>query len=87
MTDPTGATIISTVRTTSDVHTHHARYEGKHTYCFGNEFSTVSDKKLSFNVHENFQKVHDNAKGIDYLGEGGVYVKRTKGLYRNDGSS
>ncbi|KAI7877296.1 emp24/gp25L/p24 family/GOLD-domain-containing protein [Mucor mucedo] len=62
LTDPTGATVISTVRTTSDVHTYNARFEGKHTYCFSNEFSNVSDKKLSFNVHENFQKVHDSVK-------------------------
>jgi hypothetical protein len=64
MSDPTGAKVITTTRTTSDTHTYHARYEGKHTYCFGNEFSTVSDKKVGFNVHENFQKVHDSVKGI-----------------------
>lgn len=28
-----------------------ADHNGRYTYCFSNEFSTVSDKTLSFNVH------------------------------------
>lgn len=28
-----------------------ATHSGRYTYCFSNEFSTVSDKTLSFNVH------------------------------------
>ncbi|KAI9259202.1 COPII-coated vesicle protein [Helicostylum pulchrum] len=62
LSDPNGATELSTVRTTADTHTYFARHEGRHIYCFSNEFSTVSDKRIAFNVHENFQKVHDSVK-------------------------
>lgn len=63
MSDPNAAIVISTVRTTSDTHTYHARVEGRHIYCFSNEFSALSEKRIAFNVHENFQKVHDSVKG------------------------
>lgn len=64
MSDPNGATVLSTVRITADTHTYFARNEGRHIYCFSNEFSTVSDKRVIFNVHENFQKVYESVKGI-----------------------
>lgn len=55
--------MISTVRGHANTHSLQANIEGKYTYCFGNEFSTVSDKRVGFNVHENFQKIHESIKG------------------------
>ncbi|CAO3625020.1 unnamed protein product [Mucor hiemalis] len=62
ISDPSGAIVTSIVRSTSDTRSLTANVEGKYTYCFGNEFSTVSEKKVAFNVHENFQKIHDSIK-------------------------
>lgn len=63
MQDPTDAIVISTTRSSSDTHTLQANVEGKYTYCFSNEFSTVSEKKIGFNIHENIQKIHESIKG------------------------
>ncbi|CAO3614930.1 unnamed protein product [Mucor fragilis] len=64
--DPTDAIIISTTRTSSNSHTLQANIEGKYTYCFSNEFSTVSEKKVGFNIHENIQKIHESIKEHTY---------------------
>lgn len=62
ISDPSGSIVTSVSRTTSDTRSLTANVEGKYTYCFGNEFSTGSSKKVAFNVHENFQKIHDSIK-------------------------
>jgi hypothetical protein len=61
--DPNGNMIISKTKQTSDAHTITANVGGKYTFCFGNEFSTSSSKKVGFNVHENIQKIHESVKG------------------------
>lgn len=61
--DPNGDMIISKTKQTSDAHTITANVGGKYTFCFGNEFSTSSSKKVGFNVHENIQKIHESVKG------------------------
>ncbi|KAG1318929.1 hypothetical protein G6F62_012096 [Rhizopus arrhizus] len=60
--DPNGNMIISKTKQTSDAHTITANVGGKYTFCFGNEFSTSSSKKVGFNVHENIQKIHESVK-------------------------
>ncbi|ORE05657.1 supernatant protein factor C-terminal domain-containing protein [Rhizopus microsporus var. microsporus] len=60
--DPQDTFIISKVKQTSDAHSLTANIAGKYTFCFSNEFSTVSDKKIGFNVHENIQKIHESVK-------------------------
>ncbi|KAI9486788.1 MAG: COPII-coated vesicle protein [Benjaminiella poitrasii] len=62
MQDPSNSIVISTTRTTSNSHSLQANSEGKHTYCFSNEFSTMSSKKVGFNIHESLQKIHDSVK-------------------------
>ncbi|KAG2203744.1 hypothetical protein INT46_010678 [Mucor plumbeus] len=64
--DPTDSIIISTTRTSSNSHSLQANIDGKYTYCFSNEFSTVSEKKVGFNIHENIQKIHDSIKEHTY---------------------
>ncbi|CEP10956.1 hypothetical protein [Parasitella parasitica] len=64
--DPTDATIISTTKISSNSHSLQANIEGRYTYCFSNEFSTVSEKKVGFNIHENIQKIHDSIKEHTY---------------------
>ncbi|KAI8638279.1 emp24/gp25L/p24 family/GOLD-domain-containing protein [Parasitella parasitica] len=64
--DPTDAIVISTTKISSNSHSLQANIEGRYTYCFSNEFSTVSEKKVGFNVHENIQKIHDSIKEHTY---------------------
>ncbi|KAI8092416.1 emp24/gp25L/p24 family/GOLD-domain-containing protein, partial [Gilbertella persicaria] len=60
--DPADSVIISTTRTSTNEHTFLANIEGQYTYCFSNEFSSVTEKRVGFNVHENIQKIHDSVK-------------------------
>ncbi|KAI8877659.1 hypothetical protein K501DRAFT_229863, partial [Backusella circina FSU 941] len=59
LTDPSGDTIKSTVKVPTDMHAVTANIEGRYTFCFSNEFSTSHSQLVTFNVHENFQKIHD----------------------------
>ncbi|KAF9902110.1 p24 complex component [Linnemannia zychae] len=49
-TDPSGVLLQDARRSASDTFNHVAITKGKYEYCFGNAFSTVTDKTLSFNV-------------------------------------
>ncbi|KAI7902325.1 emp24/gp25L/p24 family/GOLD-domain-containing protein [Cokeromyces recurvatus] len=61
--DPTNSIVISTTRTTSNIHSLQANIKGRYTYCFSNEFSTMSSKRVGFNIHNNIiQNFHDSIK-------------------------
>ncbi|WFD30222.1 p24 complex component [Malassezia sp. CBS 17886] len=51
VSDPTGRLLFQQIRKDTGTYDFVAESDGRYTYCFSNEFSTVSDKILSFNVH------------------------------------
>ncbi|CAN8099435.1 unnamed protein product [Discula destructiva] len=59
ITNPTGAYDFYNRSVSNGDHSFNARYDGKYTYCFGNEHWGASSKEVSFNVH-----------GIVYVVEG-----------------
>lgn len=55
----------SASRESSGVHVIEASIAGKHTYCFGNQMSSVTAKSVSFNVHD-MQKIKSTATGENH---------------------
>ncbi|RHZ62361.1 hypothetical protein Glove_340g9 [Diversispora epigaea] len=51
MYDPSDRLMESSERQTTGTFSINAESEGRYTYCFSNEMSTVSEKLVSFNVH------------------------------------
>ncbi|CAG8536579.1 5806_t:CDS:2, partial [Dentiscutata erythropus] len=51
MYDPSDRLMESSVRQTTGTFSINAEFEGRYTYCFSNEMSTVTEKEVSFNVH------------------------------------
>lgn len=49
--DPNNARLFEQRHKDTGTYSFTATHSGRYTYCFSNEFSTVSDKTLSFNVH------------------------------------
>ncbi|PWN42707.1 supernatant protein factor, C-terminal domain-containing protein [Ceraceosorus guamensis] len=49
--DPAGNKLFALDRKDTGTYSFTAQNSGKYTYCFSNDFSTVSDKTVSFNVH------------------------------------
>ncbi|CAO1618281.1 unnamed protein product [Jaminaea pallidilutea] len=49
--DPNGTRLFEQRRHDTGSYSLVASHQGRYSYCFSNEFSTVSDKTLSFNVH------------------------------------
>ncbi|KAH8085267.1 supernatant protein factor, C-terminal domain-containing protein [Filobasidium floriforme] len=49
--DPTSATLSSIYRKSTGTYALTAAKDGRYTYCFSNEMSSVSPKVVSFNVH------------------------------------
>ena len=54
--------IKSSVRESTGTHVIEASTAGKHSYCFGNQMSSITAKSVSFNVHD-MQKIENTAKG------------------------
>jgi len=61
LNDPRGKSIAKHNRQSTGSHSLTAAKDGRYMYCFSNEFSTVSDKSVSFNVH-----------GVLYIPDDGV---------------
>ncbi|KAG8895294.1 p24 complex component, partial [Tulasnella sp. 403] len=61
MTDPLGGNIAKHTKETTGTVAITADKDGRYTYCFSNEMSTVSDKQVSFNVH-----------GVIYVADDGI---------------
>ncbi|KAI8145583.1 emp24/gp25L/p24 family/GOLD-domain-containing protein [Fennellomyces sp. T-0311] len=61
ISDPLARLIKSSVRESTGTHVIEAATAGKHTYCFGNQMSSVTAKSVSFNVHD-MQKIENTAK-------------------------
>ena len=51
MTDPNDRPIIGEERQSTGTFSVGAQDDGRYTYCFSNEMSSVTDKSVSFNVH------------------------------------
>jgi len=51
VTDPMTVPMYSLSRKDTGTHSFTANTDGRYTYCFSNEMSTVSGKTVSFNVH------------------------------------
>lgn len=51
MQDPSSTTLHSIPRKTTGTFSFTAIKDGRHTYCFSNEMSTLTPKVVSFNVH------------------------------------
>ncbi|WFD33631.1 p24 complex component [Malassezia cuniculi] len=51
LTDPDGQLLYQLLRHDTGTYEFVAEKDGRYTYCFGNNFSTVSHKTVSFNVH------------------------------------
>ena len=51
LTDPKLRALFEQKRKDTGTYSFTAQEDGRYTYCFSNEFSTVSDKTVSFNVH------------------------------------
>ncbi|WFD26884.1 p24 complex component [Malassezia nana] len=49
--NPEGQLLYENLRKDTGTYDFVAEMDGRYTYCFSNEFSMVSDKVLSFNVH------------------------------------
>ena len=49
--DPKNRPLFKQDRRDTGTYSFTAQDDGRYTYCFSNEFSTVSDKTVSFNVH------------------------------------
>ncbi|CDH57757.1 supernatant protein factor c-terminal domain-containing protein [Lichtheimia corymbifera JMRC:FSU:9682] len=60
VSDPQDHIMKSASRESSGVHVIEASIAGKHTYCFGNQMSSVTAKSVSFNVHD-MQKIKSTA--------------------------
>ncbi|KAG0360925.1 supernatant protein factor C-terminal domain-containing protein [Gamsiella multidivaricata] len=50
MTDPDGTLVEDATKSASATYNHEAKVSGKHEYCFSNQFSTVTEKTVGFNV-------------------------------------
>ncbi|GAB5586567.1 p24 complex component [Umbelopsis nana] len=61
ISDPAERVIKSGIRETTGTHEITASLKGRHTYCFSNQMSSVSDKSVSFNVHDVQKQVSDSA--------------------------
>ncbi|CAM0141538.1 p24 complex component [Umbelopsis sp. WA50703] len=66
ISDPAERVIKSGIRETTGTHEVVANLKGRHTYCFSNRMSSVSDKSVSFNVHD-VQKQGADSVNIDPL--------------------
>lgn len=51
MTNPTGSFEINERSVSNGDHSFTAHYDGKYTYCFGNQHWGANSKEVSFNVH------------------------------------
>lgn len=51
LTDPKSRVLFRQDRKDTGTYSFTATEDGRYSYCFSNEFSTVSDKTVSFNVH------------------------------------
>ena len=51
LTDPGKKRLFELYRKDTGTYSFTAQHDGRYEYCFSNEFSTVSDKTVSFNVH------------------------------------
>ncbi|UZJ52425.1 hypothetical protein CBS101457_001745 [Exobasidium rhododendri] len=51
LTDPNHEKLFELLKKDTGTYSLTAQHTGRYDYCFSNEFSTVSDKTVSFNVH------------------------------------
>ncbi|KAJ2965058.1 hypothetical protein NQZ79_g121 [Umbelopsis isabellina] len=66
ISDPAERVIKSGIRESTGTHEVVANLKGRYTYCFSNRMSSVSDKSVSFNVHD-VQKQGADSVNIDPL--------------------
>ncbi|ORZ01052.1 supernatant protein factor C-terminal domain-containing protein [Syncephalastrum racemosum] len=59
--DPQDRVLKSVAREQMGTHAIEAAQDGRHTYCFGNQMSSITAKSINFNVHDK-QKVEASAK-------------------------
>ncbi|KAI8974705.1 COPII-coated vesicle protein [Pilobolus umbonatus] len=60
--NPRGDTLLNTVKTTANSHSFSADHAGRYIYCFSNDSPSSTEKRVTFNIHENIQKIQDSLK-------------------------
>ncbi|KAG9301518.1 hypothetical protein G9A89_008370 [Geosiphon pyriformis] len=61
ITDPADHVLETAARQSTGTYSLQAELEGRYTYCFSNQFSTVTEKIISFNVHGVVYSVDDGS--------------------------
>ncbi|KAF9354238.1 p24 complex component [Mortierella sp. AD094] len=69
MNDPRGALVEEARKVDTELFNHHAKMNGKYKYCFSNEFSTLTEKAVTFNVFvlKPYKHVEDTSGKTDPL--------------------
>ncbi|KAN0063385.1 p24 complex component [Thecaphora frezii] len=99
LTDPKGRALFSQERRDTGTYSFTASDDGRYTYCFSNEFSTVSDKTVSFNVHGIIyvpdegemlpieREIRDLAAGLQAVKDEQEYLVIRERVHRNTAES
>ena len=95
LTEPSGRTLFELYRKDTGSYSFTAQEDGRYTYCFSNEFSTVSDKTVSFNVHGIIyvpdegdmqpieREIRDLAQGLQAVKDEQEYLVVRERVHRN----
>lgn len=95
LTEPSGRTLFELYRKDTGSYSFTSQEDGRYTYCFSNEFSTVSDKTVSFNVHGIIyvpdegdmqpieREIRDLAQGLQAVKDEQEYLVVRERVHRN----
>ncbi|PWZ02338.1 supernatant protein factor, C-terminal domain-containing protein [Testicularia cyperi] len=99
LTDPKLRALFEQKRKDTGTYSFTAQDDGRYTYCFSNEFSTVSDKTVSFNVHGIIyvpdegemlpieREIRDLAAGLQAVKDEQEYLVIRERVHRNTAES
>ncbi|EPQ26506.1 uncharacterized protein PFL1_05828 [Pseudozyma flocculosa PF-1] len=99
LTDPKLRALFEQKRKDTGTYSFTASEDGRYTYCFSNEFSTVSDKTVSFNVHGIIyvadegdmlpieREIRDLAAGLQAVKDEQEYLVIRERVHRNTAES
>ncbi|KAJ1033069.1 hypothetical protein NDA16_000348 [Ustilago loliicola] len=97
--DPKSRPLFKQDRKDTGTYSFTAQDDGRYTYCFSNEFSTVSDKTVSFNVHGIIyvpdegdmlpieREIRDLAAGLQAVKDEQEYLVIRERVHRNTAES
>ncbi|KDN42297.1 supernatant protein factor, C-terminal domain-containing protein [Tilletiaria anomala UBC 951] len=99
LTEPSGQRLYELYRKDTGTYSFTAQHDGRYEYCFSNEFSTVSDKTVSFNVHGIIyvpddgemqpieREIRDLAAGLQAIKDEQEYLVVRERVHRNTAES